>query len=125
MADDVVNPRGTISAYKNDGQKTGNDAPFPVIGIVKDNVDENKTGRIRVYIADFGAPDPNVDSSWQTVDYLSPFYGHTDPSSSNTGYGDYTSNPHSYGFWATAPDIGTKVLCVFPNGKKDFGYYIG
>jgi hypothetical protein len=127
--DNVIKTSGTTEQYKlNPGGSIS--YPFAVKGIVKQNVDTIRTGRIKVYIADFGALDPTDSNSWVTVSYLSPFYGFLPgdyaPSTSNTeSFGSFLENPHSYGFWATSPDIGTEVVCIFLYGKKDFGYYIG
>ena len=104
--------------------------PYAVRGVVKDNVDTIRTGRLRVYIDDFGSTDPNNSDSWVTVSYLSPFYGFVQnngaaSNNQSTAYGAFAQNPHAYGFWATSPDIGSEVICVFLYGKKDFGYYIG
>lgn len=99
--------------------------PHPVIGVVKDNIDPTKMGRIRVYISRFGGIDPNDSSNWRTVKYLSPWFGTVGQKGSNTGFGSYVGNPQSYGFWATAPDIGSQVICVFINGDPEDGYYIG
>lgn len=124
MPENIEKTRGTIKAFKNDkgGAVTRN---YPLIGVVKNNIDPTKNGRIQVYIADFGTTDPNDSKGWITVDYLSPYYGVTHPDGSKTGEGTYVSNPHSYGWWSTAPDIDTQVLCVFVNGDINFGYYIG
>lgn len=127
--DNIIKTSGTTEPYKmNPGGAIS--YPFAVKGIVKQNVDTIRTGRLRVYIADFGATDPNDSSSWVTVSYLSPFYGflsgnYAPNAASNDSYGTFLENPHSYGFWATSPDIGTEVVCLFLYGKKDFGYYIG
>jgi hypothetical protein len=43
----------------------------------------------------------------------------------NTGVGEYTRNQNAYGMWFTPPDIGITVLCVFANGDRQLGYYIG
>lgn len=97
----------------------------PVIGIVKDNVDPNRAGRIFVYIADFGGSDPNNKKNWVPVNYMSPFFGRTNPDAGEKGYGKYKLNPSSYGVWNSPPDIGTQVICIFINGDMDYGYYIG
>ena len=34
-------------------------------------------------------------------------------------------NQNAYGMWFTPPDIGITVLCVFANGDRQLGYYIG
>lgn len=127
--DNIIKTSGTTEQYKlNPGGSIS--YPFAVKGIVKRNVDTIRTGRIDVYIADFGATDPNDSNSWVTVSYLSPFYGflsgdYAPNSNNNTSYGAFLENPTSYGFWATSPDIGSEVVCLFLYGKKDFGYYIG
>lgn len=107
--------------------------PYACIGIVKDNIDHTHTGRIKVYINRGGAVDPNNSKYWIGVSYLSPWFGVIAPGydiygqkgTDRTGFGKYVGNPHSYGFWATAPDIGTQVICIFINGRSDQGYYIG
>jgi hypothetical protein len=127
--DNVIKTSGTTEQYKlNPGGSIS--YPFAVKGIVKQNVDTIRTGRIKVYIADFGALDPTDSNSWVTVSYLSPFYGflpgdYAPSTTNNSSFGSFLENPHSYGFWATSPDIGTEVVCIFLYGKKDFGYYIG
>jgi hypothetical protein len=127
--DNIIKTSGTTEQYKpNAGGSIS--YPFAVKGVVKQNVDTIRTGRIKVYIADFGATDPNDSSSWVTVSYLSPFYGflpgdYSPNNTNNSSYGTFLENPHSYGFWATSPDIGSEVVCLFLYGKKDFGYYIG
>ena len=99
----------------------------PVLGVVKNNIDATRAGRIDVYIADFGAPDPNQSSSWITVSYMSPFFGSTLPQggSKSDDYGTFTQNPTSYGMWFSPPDIGSTVVCIFINGDLNYGYYIG
>jgi hypothetical protein len=127
--DNIIKTSGTTEQYKlNPGGSIS--YPFAVKGIVKQNVDSIRTGRIKVYIADFGATDPNDSSSWVVVSYLSPFYGflpgdYAPNTASDSSYGTFLENPTSYGFWATSPDIGSEVVCLFLYGKKDFGYYIG
>jgi hypothetical protein len=126
--DNIIKTSGTTEQYKlNPGGSIS--YPFAVKGIVKQNVDTIRTGRIKVYIADFGALDPNDSNSWVTVSYMSPFYGFLagdySPGTGSSKYGTFLENPHSYGFWATSPDIGSEVVCLFLYGKKDFGYYIG
>jgi hypothetical protein len=118
MSDDVVKVRGTTGAFKpNSGGDV--DVQYPVKGVVKDTIDSAKTGRIRVYIADFGSLDPDDAQGWTTVSLMSPFYGVTKgDTESKDSYGKFTQNPHSYGMWMQPPDIDTEVVCVFLNGKK-------
>jgi hypothetical protein len=124
MSDDIQKTKGTTSNYKDDrgGAAT---IPSAVLGIVKDNVDPTRSGRIRVYLKRQESGNESDSRSWTTVSYLSPFFGQTPNTASSNSEGDYVGNPHSYGFWATPPDIGTQVVCVFLNGSTEFGYYIG
>ena len=98
---------------------------MPVKGIVKNNIDSTRSGRIQVYINKYKGTNPDDKNSWVTVNYLSPFFGYTPNTGSKDSNGTYSGNPNSYGFWATPPDVGTEVLCVFENGDPNFGYYIG
>ncbi len=111
----IIKTTGTIKASTpNSGG--ANPRLAPVFGVVKNNIDPNRMGKLQVYIADFGSNDPNDQSSWCTVSYMSPFYGFVRPTSGDTGFGDYVSNPSSYGVWNSPPDIGTTVVCIFING---------
>jgi hypothetical protein len=124
MSDDIVKLTGTLKNYKDDrGGATLYSSP--IIGIVKNNIDPLRAGKIQVYLNRLNGPDPDSPVNWTTVSYLSPFFGYTPNTGSPDSYGNYEGNPNSYGFWATPPDIGTQVLCVFVNGDPNFGYYIG
>lgn len=122
---DIVNVRGATSEYKDD-RGGGNTIPSAVMGIVKNNVDPTRSGRIEVFLkrATSGA-NPDKPGGWTTVKYLSPFFGYTPNTGNPDGHGDYVGNPNSYGFWATPPDIGTEIVCLFLNGDPSDGYYVG
>jgi hypothetical protein len=122
--EDILRGRGTPASYK-DNRGGAVLIPHPVIGIVKNNIDPTRSGRIQVFLDRLNSSEQDNPNNWTSVSYLSPFFGYTQNTSSKDGEGVYTSNPHSYGFWATPPDIGTEVICVFINGQSDFGYYIG
>lgn len=130
MAEDIVKKSGTTAGYKDD-RGGAVLIPHPVIGVVKDNIDPTHGGRIKVYIARFGGNDPNDAKQWVTVKYLSPYFGTIAPKydiydgGPKTGSGSFLNNPHSYGFWASAPDIGSQVICIFINGDPQDGYYLG
>ena len=98
--------------------------PGAYIGIVKNNVDDGRAGRLQVYIQEFGSTDSNNEKSWSTVSYCPPFYGST-PAGAAAGTGAFEQgNPQSYGMWFTPPDIGVQVLCLFVAGEPT-GYYVG
>lgn len=124
MAQDVFKPRGATKASQP-GAGGAVVRTTPMLGIVKDNIDPIRAGRIRVYLADLGGEDPDDSNSWITVGYMSPFFGETKGNGPATGYGDYSKNPVSYGMWISPPDIGSTVVCIFINGDSNYGYYIG
>ena len=125
MADNVQKTTGTSNAYK----PGAGGAPFdsgPHIGIVKNNIDTTRTGKIDVYIENiYVTSEPDNPAFWKPVSYVSPFYGQTQPPAPLSGLGSFTQNPHSYGMWFTPPDLGTKVIVVFANGDPNQGYYFG
>jgi hypothetical protein len=124
MATDVQKSKGKL---KRSSPTSGGSNPelVPKIGIVKNNSDSTRSGRIWVYISDNSGTDPEDSTCWRPVFFLSPFYGKTLNTAPNTGEGNFKGNTHSYGMWFSPPDIGTSVLCVFANGDLNFGYYIG
>ncbi len=125
MPTDSYKPRGPLkSASIKSGGADAKD--YPIIGIVKDNIDPLRSGRIRVALQDGKSPlSPDDSSAWVTVQYLTTFFGTVRPTSSGDDLGSYKGNPSSYGQWQAPPDIGTKVICIFVNGDINAGYYIG
>ena len=124
MSYDIFKPVGATKASQPTAGGT-NVRMAPVFGVVKNNIDPIRAGRIQVYISDFGVTDPDSSDSWVTVSYMSTFFGSVRPSSPETGYGSYVANPASYGAWNSPPDIGTVVVCIFINGDPAYGFYIG
>ena len=125
MAQEIQRSRGVPSNYRQDrGGVTAEYGPF--FGVVKNNVDPTRQGRLQVYIANFADGDAEDDSKWTTVSYMPPFYGATPANlTPNTGPGEFPNNQCSYGMWFTPPDIGLTVICVFVNGDRNLGFYIG
>jgi len=101
--------------------------PHPYIGIVKNNLDPTRNGRLQVYIPDLGG-DESEPTNWRTVSYASPFMGHTPqtrrdsdaPNPNNT----FDEVPHTYGMWMVPPDIGVEVIVLFIGGEPTNGYWI-
>jgi len=130
MAENTQRSTGRSQEYKFD--RGGMPAEMgPYVGIVVNNVDNTRQGRLQVWIEQFGAtgvdggPNLTDETTWRTVRYCSPFYGAT-KQSGNAGVGSYPGNRNSYGMWFTPPDLGTKVLCFFVGGDPTIGgYYIG
>jgi len=131
MADNVQRSRGRPEGYKFDRGGAPTEMG-PYIGVVVNNVDNTRSGRLQVYIEEFGAVNKNglpnlTDKSlWRTVSYCPPFYGATPVSTgTSAGAGTYPGNTNSYGMWFTPPDIGVSVLCFFVGGDPKQGYYVG
>jgi len=122
--ENIQRTRGQPKNYKMDrGGMPAEMGPF--IGVVKNNVDPTRSGRLQVYIELFGGPNPDDPSVWRMVNYCPPFYGAT-PAGAAAGTGKFEQgNPQSYGMWFTPPDIGVSVLCFFVGGDPSQGYYIG
>ena len=125
MSEDIQRSTGRPTNYKLD--RGGVPTEFgPFVGIVKNNVDPTRSGRLQVYIETFASGNSEDSNKWTTVRYLPGFYGYTPPDTTpNTGTGTYPGNQNAYGMWFTPPDIGIQVLCVFANGDRQLGYYIG
>jgi len=124
MAQDVFKPKGATKSSQPDAGGA-NARTVPVFGIVKDNIDPTRSGRLQVYISDFGGDDPDNRDNWISVSYMTPFFGYTQPDANESGYGTYKDNPSSYGMWFAQPDIGTQVICIFINGDVNYGFWIG
>jgi hypothetical protein len=129
MAESVQRSKGRPSNYKMD--RGGVPAEFgPFAGIVMSTVDPTRAGRLRVYIDVFAAGTENNmqdESCWTTVSYMPPFYGSTplQGNANSNNSGTYPGNQNSYGMWFTPPDVGMTVMCIFVNGDRSQGYYIG
>jgi len=129
MAESVQRSKGRPSNYKMD--RGGVPAEFgPFAGIVMSTVDPTRAGRLRVYIDVFAAGTENNmqdESCWTTVSYMPPFYGSTplQGNANTNNIGTYPGNQNSYGMWFTPPDVGMTVMCIFVNGDRSQGYYIG
>ena len=90
-----------------------------VTGIVKANVHPTNMGVIKIWIPTFST-DENDKTQWRSVRYCTPFYSRVD----NSGVGDtYFGTKVTAGITTPPPDIGTRVLAFFPEGRNAEGYY--
>jgi hypothetical protein len=91
------------------------------VGIVKNNLDPARAGRLQVWIPEIGG---NEDDpvNWRTLGYASPFFGQTYYPEANKE-NSFKQAKHTYGFWAVPPDLGNQVLCTFVNGDPDRGFW--
>jgi len=116
LGNDRVAPWADVS--KTGGQVIENG---PYIGVIKNNLDPTRSGRLQVYITDLGGSEDEVQN-WRTVSYASPFFGSTfQPEATEVTAHDTVH--HNYGMWMVPPDIGNEVLCIFVNGDPGRGYW--
>lgn len=130
MPENIQRSRGRPQGYRFD--RAGTPTEFgPFVGIVVNNIDPTKSGRLQVWIQQFGSllptgrPNLEAKDTWRTVSYIPPFYGSTPHSGTNQGAGTFTGNQQSYGMWFTPPDLYTEVICFFVGGDPNQGFYIG
>ena len=99
--------------------------PGPFLGIVKGNKDPARMGRLKVHIPSMSKTTDPSDAQLITCEYLTPFYGSKGQQYAKGAGTEFEDSQHSYGFWAVPPDIGTKVLVIFAEGKLEQAYWIG
>lgn len=90
-------------------------------GIVKNNVDPMRLGRLHVWLPDGGGEEDD-SNNWRWVTYASPFYGST-MQPNRTLENSYAQSENTYGMWLVPPDVGNEVLCTFINGDPGRGYW--
>jgi hypothetical protein len=99
--------------------------PYPYIGIIKNNLDPTRSGRLQVYIPDLGGPEDDP-KNWRTVSYTSPFLGYTSQTQSSTDRpsqeNKFGTVHHTYGMWMVPPDIGVQIIVIFVAGDPLRGY---
>ena len=90
-----------------------------ITGVVKANVHPTSMGVIKIWNHTFSTNE-NDKTQWRTVRYCTPFYSRVD----NAGVDDtYFGTKVTAGIVTPPPDIGTKVLAFFPEGRNSEGYY--
>ncbi len=92
------------------------------IGVIKNNADPARQGRLAVWIPDIGG-DEDDSTKWYIARYASPFFGSTLglPGSDDTN--SFSFSQQTYGFWAVPPDVGNLVLLTFVMGDPTRGYW--
>jgi len=99
--------------------------PGPYIGTVKENSDPTRMGRLAVLIPSLAQTENGTSDQLITCEYLSPFYGAKGVKYNVPSSREYEGSQHSYGFWAVPPDLETKVLVIFAEGKMNQAFWIG
>jgi len=97
----------------------------PYVAVVKDNVDPTRMGRLKVVIPALAGTSSISESELISVEYAPPFYGAKSPEATNSSStASYKDSQHSYGMWMVPPDIDSRVLVIFAEGKISLGYWI-
>lgn len=79
--------------------------PHPYVGIVKNNLDPTRSGRVQVWIPDLGGVE-DEKQNWRTVGYASPYMGYTTNPNLSDQSDTFTSVTNTYGMWMVPPDLG-------------------
>lgn len=98
--------------------------PGPFIGIIKNNADPARQGRLAVWIAGISG-DEDDPTKWVVVRYASPFFGSTAGLPGSDDANSFAKSQQTYGFWAVPPDINNQVLVTFVMGDPTRGFWIG
>lgn len=95
--------------------------PGPFIGIIKNNSDPARAGRLAVWVPAISGDEDEADK-WFVVRYASPFFGST-LGAAGDDTKNFTTSQQTYGFWAVPPDLGNKVLVTFVMGDPNQGFW--
>ena len=125
-----VGRRGGDKAFDTSAKRGVMEEKGIVIGIVKENAHPVRMGNIMVFIPGRGATGQTLQgdarsieddpAQWRMVRYATPWYSRTDTTSQTN---NYTDTKNTAGIIYPAPDIGTRVLCFFPEGKNAEGFW--
>lgn len=92
-------------------------------GIIKENSDFQRMGRLGVWVPELGTPENDADG-WVVAMYVTPFGGATPVDNTNPDQ-TYMGTQRSYGFWAVPPDPGNRVVVQFLNGEPSRAIWTG
>ena len=121
MAVDITRQgtKGGDSGYDTSQLRGVREEKGIITGVVKANVHPTSMGVIKIWNHTFSTNE-NDKTQWRTVRYCTPFYSRVD----NAGVDDtYFGTKVTAGIVTPPPDIGTKVLAFFPEGRNSEGYY--
>ena len=120
-----ANSSGGRADHMKSGSGGTNKQQGIFLGKVKDNVDPEGLGRIRVWIAQLGSATEGNESSWYTMRYCSPFAGAQaeKKESRSTSATSLPETNQSYGLWMVPPDKDIYVICGFINGEIHQGVW--
>ena len=99
--------------------------PGPYLGVVKGNIDPTRMGRLKVHIPSLAKTSDPSENQLITCEYLAPFYGAKGGKYAKGAGTEFEDSQHSYGMWMVPPDLETKVLVIFAEGKMEQAYWMG
>jgi hypothetical protein len=119
--------RGGDKSFSKDQQRGEREEHGIVIGIVKTNSHPSRSGILNVFVPETGNTGTQSTGKledrpdqWKQVQWCSPFYSRTEA----VGNGNNVlQTKNTAGFVYPSPDIGTRVLCFFPHGRLDAGFW--
>ena len=114
----------TSKAPGGDKSWTGQN-PGPYVGIVKGNLDPARMGRLKVHIPSLAKTSDPSEDQLITCEYLAPFYGAKGGKYARGAGTSFEDSQHSYGMGMVPPDLETKVMVIFAEGKMEQAYWIG
>ena len=114
----------TSKAPGGDKSWTGQN-PGPYLGVVKGNIDPTRMGRLKVHIPSLAKTSDPAENQLITCEYLAPFYGAKGGKYAKGAGTEFEDSQHSYGMWMVPPDLETKVLVIFAEGKMEQAYWMG
>ncbi len=121
---DYIKGHVSVANKSNDTSWTVQNAG-PYLGIVKNNQDPTRMGRLGVHIPSLSkTTDPGKNQLF-TCEYLAPFYGAKGDRYAKGAGIEFQDSQHSYGMWMVPPDLETKVLVIFAEGKAEQAYWMG
>ena len=118
-------PRNIRTEFTRKSDNTVTFDPGIYIGRVIGHLDQTFMGGLKVNLLKANSNGNDWDDTGQSIQclYASPFSGQT-PLHQVGANNTYADTQQSYGFWAVPPDVGTKVIVLLVEGRKDFGYWI-
>lgn len=129
MARDTVNigSKGGSKAFKTEDVRGVREEKGVVIGIVKANSHPTRMGVISVFVPGYGNTGTqdgkkleDNPTQWRQVRWASPFYSTTSIINPAT---DAVNVKNTAGFVYPTPDLQSRVLCVFPEGRNAEGFW--
>lgn len=124
MRDRRTNKRSESDIFSKGASGAADIGPYEAI--IVSHLDPYYGGALEVELLKVSSSGNTPEKTGQliVVNYLSPFYGVT-PLQANGKVDQYNGTQKSYGFWAVPPDVGSRVLVIFAEGRRDRGFWIG